>query len=96
MTPPKKRRAPAPEVEEASVVFIQEVLLNQMKGLLQTDSLEERYASLREKMASSTEVQIRGLARRAAEYWVKNAPNPLTKEGVEKLKAAAFDHAVNS
>lgn len=92
----KKRRTLTPEVEEASVVFIQELLLNQMKGLLRAENLEERYVVLRDRIAASTEMQIRALARHAAEYWVQHAPNPLTKEDAEKLKAAAFEYAMKS
>ncbi len=66
-----------------------------MKGLLQAENLEARYVVVRDRIASSTDAQIRVLARRAAEYWVKNAPTPLTKDDTEKLKVEAFNHALN-
>jgi hypothetical protein len=91
-----KRKALNPEVHEACVVFIEGVLLNQMKGMLRAHDVEERYVALRNRIREATEQEIGAIARKAAEYWVAHNPGPLSKEAAESLKKAAFDHALTS
>lgn len=95
----KRRRKPKalkPEVQEASVVYFQGVLLSLMQGMLRAKDVEERYVVLRDRIRESTEQEIESLARKAAEYWVEHITDHLTREDVEKLKKAAFDHALST
>lgn len=90
-----KRKTLTPEVHEACIVFIEGVLLNQMKGMLRAQDVEERYVALRDRIREATEHEIEALARKAAEYYVSHSnPGPQSKEEVDRLKKAAFDHAL--
>jgi hypothetical protein len=95
MTRRAKQKTLTPEVREACIVFIEGVLLNQMKGMLRAQDVEERYVGLRDRIREATEQEIEALARKAAEYYVSHSnPGPLSKEEVDRLKKAAFDHAL--
>lgn len=91
-----KRRAPSPEVHDAYVTYIETLLLNQMKGMLKAQDVEERFIALQNRIREATEQEIATLARKAAEYWVSHNPGKISKEEVDRLKKAAFDHALNS
>jgi hypothetical protein len=97
MTRPAKRNPPSPEVQAAYVVYIENVFLNQMKGMLRAKKVEEQYLKLLDRIRDATQQEIAGIARKAAEHFVSHFDsNSALRSQVDRLKKAAFDHALQS
>jgi hypothetical protein len=96
----KTRKREAPEVHDAFVTLFEGVLLAQMKGMVRSQDVEERYVALRDRIREASEQQMAALAKTAAEYYVSHAnrgsPSSMTRDEVDKLKKAALDHALKS
>jgi hypothetical protein len=96
----KTQKGVAPEVQDAYVTFVEGLLLSQMKGMVRSQDVEERYVALRDRIRDASEQQMATLARTAAEYYVSHAKpgslGSMTRDEVDKLKKAALDHALKS
>jgi uncharacterized membrane-anchored protein YjiN (DUF445 family) len=97
MTRRSDRKALSPEVYAAFVTLIEGVLRNQMKGMLKAKDVEEHYLKLLDRIRDATDHETATIARKAAEYIVARLDSdPPSKSQVDRLKKAAFDHALKS
>ena len=87
-----------PDARETLELFIADILFKIMYAMIKADSVEPKFARIREAAKKLTEEQMRRIAFLAAKYYMKRAnpsPKKLSKEQVENLKREALEFALS-
>jgi hypothetical protein len=77
--------------------FFTDILLNVMVSMIKADSVEPKFAKIKEAAKALTKAEMRRIAAQAAKYYVERAnpsPKELSDEEVDELKREALAFAL--
>ena len=88
-----------PDAIETLEGFFADILLNVMTGMIKAESVEPKFARIRDAARKLTKQEMQRIAAKAGKYYAEHAnpsPRKLSKEEVENLKKDALEFALKT